>query len=183
MVARAILLSSAAVARSSRSSRLERLASALLPDHRYYPSDALIDAKAALVLRLLPSDARLASVIEGVTSELLGIVRWGNISHVVIYGSNRRFVLARMLCSQRLPPSMPVILREREADRIELISEIAGDSLPLSVLMDLPETLDLLGQQQPPCPAEIARKLYVSGRLIGPYQIDTDRFPFTARFF
>lgn len=78
---------------------------------------------------------------------------------------------------------MPVILREREADRIELIAEIAGNSLPISALMALPETLDLSGQQEPPCPAKIAKKLYVSGRLIGPYQIDTDRFPFTARFF
>jgi len=182
MVARAIQLSAEAATRSGRVDRLERLASAFLPDQRYRPSDAFILAKAFLLGRLLPSDERLASVIEGVISELLAIARYGNISHFVIHGSKRRTVLVRMLCSRQLPASTPIILREREADRLELIAEHVASSLPLDVLRALPQTMDLAACQQGAFVPEVAKSLYVSGRLIGPYQIDTDRFPFTARF-
>ena len=86
------------------------------------------------------------------------------------------------LCGGYLIGKIPLILSETAVEKERLIADRIGNCLPIETIKWLPDVLDFPGTVSLAIERGVLENLYVSGRLFQPYQIDTDRFPFSRRY-
>lgn len=91
-------------------------------------------------------------------------------------------VAAAILLACGLPDGMIVIVSRVMLSRESLIAERFECRIPEERIRVLPWFLEAREAVAQGMPMDIYQKLYRQSRLVGPYQIDTDRYPFTDRF-
>ena len=158
-------------------------ASLLLRDGAYSSTSLTALIRAWLVHELLGEACQLSGIVHDVVDEVNKIAQRGSVSHLVIYGTNRIQVLASILRSDRLSAKIPLILSEKEIEKERLIADRIDNQLTLEEIKRLPDVLDFPADVAFTTEPGVLEKLYISGRLLQPYQIDTDRFPFSGRYF
>lgn len=152
-----------------------------LPDGEVLLGSLFTDFKVRLATLLsVRSLACFDQAISDVSKELDAILQLGTVSQVVIYGTNRKTVAAKLLSSSVIPEHLSVLLAEHEMPRDELIAKTIANRLPRDTIRRLPFTLSPDEDGFVNLPGDLLESLYVQGRLVGPYQIDTDRYPFTS---
>lgn len=151
-------------------------------DGEYSCTSQLALIKAQLVSRVLGESDYFSKIVQDVVDEIIKVAERGSVSHIVIYGKNRIRVMASILCGGRIIGMVPIILSEKLIEKERLIAQRIDNQLSLDAIRALPDVLDFPGEASLMAGLGLLEKLYVSGRLLQPYQIDTDRFPFSRRY-
>jgi len=138
--------------------------------------------KARFVDKLHGENHFFKKIVRDVVEEITEIAKQGTISHLVIYGQNRIQVMTTVLCHGSITGNLPILLSEKAMEKEVLIAERIGNKLSPDDIRSLPDVLDFPCNPALGVPAGLLEKLYVSGRLIQPYQIDTDRYPFSRKY-
>jgi hypothetical protein len=154
----------------------------LLRDGEYSHKAPLTKIKAQFIEKLLGEKHSFKKILQGVVENVIDIAQQGTISHLVIYGKNRIQVLTSIICNRDITENFPIVLSENAIAREVLIAERIGNKLSPDDIRSLPDVLDFPCNATLVVPPELLEKLYVSGRLIQPYQIDTERYPFTGKY-
>ena len=149
----------------------------LFPDRTYNSRSQLTTLKVHLIEKLSGRNNPLQRIVLDVVSEFKEVVEKETISHLVIYGKNRIPVLINIVCCGDIPQSMLIVLAKKEIIREELTTQ----QLPYTDIKSLPKPLDNT-EFYPVLSPNLAKQLYSTKELINPYQIDTERYPFTNKF-
>ena len=151
-----------------------------LGDGEYAPHSARARLEASLTGVLHPHHSKtLSDAISDVERELKKALMRKSISHIVIYGSNRRAVAARILLDGAIPDDVLIVLSPQGLCRELLISQRIDHQLSLQQIAKLPHSLEAADSAKHALSGELIKALYSDNTLVGPYQIDTDRYPFT----
>ena len=94
-----------------------------LPDRTYDVQSPLIVLKAHLIEKLTGRNDSLRETVTDVLSEFKEIVSIEEISHLVLLGKNRTRVLVDIICSDRMPQSIPIVLSKKEITKEENIEQ------------------------------------------------------------
>lgn len=149
----------------------------LFPDRTYNSWSQLTSLKVHLIEKLSRRNNPFQRIVLDVVSEFKEIVEKEMISHLVIYGKNRVPVLISIVCCGDIPQSMPILLSKKKIIREELTTQ----QLPYTNIKSFPKFLDN-PEFYPVLSPILAKQLYSTKELFNPYQIDTERYPFTNKF-
>ena len=151
-----------------------------LGDGEYYPRSVSARLEASVTNAFHPRHSKnMSHAISDVEHELHKALARKRISHIVIYGSNRKAVAARILLDAAIPGEVVVILAQQQLSRELLISRRINHRLSLAQIAKLPASLEAVDSTQHELSSDLVDALYTDHSLVGPYQIDTDRYPFT----
>ncbi len=154
-----------------------------LQDGEYVPQSPTAKLEASLICALSSRQIKpIAEAIEDVVQELKRQLARNNITHIVIYGSNRKIVAAYILMNCSIPSNVALEISVTELPRETLISKRINHELTFEQITKLPVELEDVYSPDMDLPENLINALYSDNRLIGPYQIDTDRYPFAKRF-
>ncbi len=153
----------------------------MFADGLYNVRELLVNTRLFIYWKLSCKDKYPEQTIHDVITEYNKICEKGKVSHLVVYGRNRVSVLTALLYSGDLPSGIPVLLAKSRLSRTELIAEQISHRLSPDDIRALPEYLDAMDSETK-ISTEILQKLYPQGELICPYQVDTEKYPFTNKF-
>ena len=149
----------------------------LFPDRAYNSRSQLTTFKVHLIEKLSVGNNPLQRIALDVVSEFKEVSEKETISHLVIYGKNRIPVLINIFCCGNIPQNIPIVLSKKEITREELTTQqlLYTDMKSLHRYLNNAEFYPVL-------PTNLAQQLSPNKELINPYQIDTERYPFTNKF-
>jgi hypothetical protein len=154
-----------------------------LQDGEYAPQSPATQLEASLVSALSSRQLKpIANAINDVTQELKRQFERNSITHIVIYGSNRKIVAAKILLNCAITGDVVLVLSESELARETLIAKRINHELTPNQISRLPVNLEEVKSNGVDLPEQLINALYSDNRLVGPYQIDTDRYPFAKCF-
>ncbi len=154
-----------------------------LRDGEYEPHSPIARLEAYLISTFSTHQTKFISkAIEDVAQELNRQLVRNHISHLVVYGSNRKIVAANILLNTAFTSDVVLVLTNAELSRESLIANKINHQLTLKQIMQLPVALEDVKSSELDLPENLISSLYSNKRLVGPYQIDTDRYPFSKCF-
>ena len=99
----------------------------LFSDRTYNARSPMTVLKAHLIEKLFEKNDSLHGIVVDVVSEFAEIAQLEEISHLVLHGKNRVPVLVDIICCDRMPQSVPIVLSSEEIATKEYIK---GQKLP-----------------------------------------------------
>ncbi|MEJ2454064.1 MAG: hypothetical protein P8103_07900 [Candidatus Thiodiazotropha sp.] len=154
-----------------------------LRDGEYAPHSPIARLEAYLISTFCTHQTHsIAKAIDDVAQELSRQLLRNPISHLVVYGSNRKIVAANILLNSAFSSDVVMVLSEAEISRESLIAKRINHQLSLKQISLLPVALEDVKSSELDLPKYLINTLYSDNRLVGPYQVDTDRYPFAKCF-